>query len=231
MRQLSFPPSGLGGYLCPCKLAWPCPLWAGRSQAMSPHGPALVGSLIQAGGGRRPPSYEGASWRIVGLRAGEQDADNNVTAGRCPSGAWGGQDPPWVGMGVEPLLPGACSHSSRAVGSPSPSLALASWEGAWICEVAAWFLSCAGSVLAGHPAASPLPSPALRPADGFWQEPVQLGGWKSLLSRCHFQFCDPVKLISRAVKLLPVGQQCSYQELLITKLPGKSSAPLEISSF
>lgn len=36
MRQPSFPPSHLGGYLCPCKLTWPCPSGAGRSQAVPP---------------------------------------------------------------------------------------------------------------------------------------------------------------------------------------------------
>jgi len=116
-------------------------------------------------------------------------------------------------MKVEPLLPGSCSHSSSFVGSSSPSLTLASWEGARTWEVAAKILSCAGSVLAGHPAASPLPSPALLPAHGFWQEPVQLGGWKSLLRRGHFQFCDPVKLVSRAVELLLVGEGCFCQKL------------------
>lgn len=89
-----------------------------------------------------------------------------------------------------------------AVGSPSCSLTLAPWEGAGIWDVAARCLSCAGSVLAGCPTASPLPAPALLPAHGFWQEHVQPDGWKSLLRLCHSQLCDTVKLISRAVKLL-----------------------------
>lgn len=109
---------------------------------------------------------------------------------------------------------GLSSFCLGLVATPAlPCFRLASWEGAQIWEVAAQFPSCVGSVLTGRSAASPLPSPALLPARGFWQEPIQPGGWKSLASHHHSQFCDTVKLISGAVKLLPVGQRGSYQKL------------------
>lgn len=134
---------------------------------------------------------------------------------------------PWVGMGVRTLLLRACRHCNNGVGSLSSSLTLASWEGIHIWEVAGQFLSCAGFMLVGQPTASPLPSPVLVTAHWFWQEPVQPDEWKSLLRDHHFQFCDTVKLIFRAVKLLPVGQWCSYQKLSWTQ----NSLAREISSW
>ena len=71
----------------------------------------------------------------------------------------------------------------------------------------------AGSVLASLPLHQLcLPLPCCLPV-GFGRSPLSQVGGKSLPSCLHFQFCDTVKLISRAVKLLPVGQQRSYQKL------------------
>lgn len=60
---------------------------------MPPDGPVLV-SIYEAGSARIAPLYHGMSWDIVGLKPGEQDTDNNVTADGCPGRVLGAQDPP-----------------------------------------------------------------------------------------------------------------------------------------
>lgn len=77
----------------------------------------------------------------------------------------------------------------------------------------------AGSVLASLPLHQLcLPLPCCLPV-GFGRSPLSQTVGKSLPSCLHFQFCDTVKLISRAVKLLPVGSSAHIRNCLDHKTP------------
>lgn len=144
---------------------------------------------------------------------------------------WGGQDLPWTGMGVEPILPGACSHSSSGW-LPVLQLDTGPLGRGRDLGRAAGCLSYAGSVQGLCWPAAPLP-PLCLPLPccllmGFGRTPFsQMGGRASWVSAIPsfvilwswspglWNYCGPVMLTSETV--------------LITKLPGKSSASLEIS--
>lgn len=147
MRQLSFPPSGLGGYLCPCKLAWPCPLWAGRSQAMSPHGPALVGSLIQAGVGG--DLHRTKALRDVLLASGPENRMQTIMSPQVDVQVEPGEVriPHGLGWGSSPFCPGLAATPAELSAPHPPAWLLphgkghgfARWQhGSWAVQDPCW---------------------------------------------------------------------------------------------
>lgn len=113
MKQLSFPLSRLGGYLCPCKLTWPCPSGGGRSRQCHPMALPWCAASSRLGMGGELCRIKASCDIFLASRLENGTQTINVTAGRCPLHP-SGEVKIFHGLGwvLNPFCPRACNHSS-----------------------------------------------------------------------------------------------------------------------